>query len=158
MLLNHELEPLEGELMSITDHADDRVEPEKITDAAKELAEVRVALEHINSARASLNKRFDWLRQEVLPKMMEDAGITQVTVEGAGRIHLQDDAWVRIPAASKERAFDWFNDHGFGDLITYTMNAQTLKAFVMRRMKAGEEIPESVVVTPYQRAVLTREK
>lgn len=138
------------------EEAQKRPEITDIAEAIRMQALYREELEAIAALKAELEKRHDWVRTVVVPKLMEDADVTTITIEGVGRVHLQDDVYVSTPAENRERAMRWFDDNGFGDLISNTINGSTLAAWVRRRLKSGQEIPDLIKVTPYTKAVLTR--
>lgn len=123
-------------------------------------AQTRDQLDAFAALKAAFEKRHEWLAVQVVPKLMEEANTTSVTIKGVGRVNLRDDVYVAMPSekekpAERHAAFQWFSDN-FPDLITNTINGSTLAAWVRRRLKAGDEIPEHVKVTPYTKAVITR--
>lgn len=130
----------------------------KLEEAIAAQADCKDELELVTALKSALEKRHDWLRTAVTPALMDERGITTITVTGIGRVTLQDDVFVSVPAETKAQAHTWFDDMGFGDLITKTINGSTLAAWIRKRIKAGEELPptELVKVTPYTRAQITR--
>lgn len=101
------------------------------------------------------NARYDLLRIELIPASMEDEGVERVTYEGIGRVNLTGDLYVQVQ--NKSGLMDWLSDEGMGDLIQPTANSSTLKAFIKRRIAAGQEIPEEFVkVSPFTRASITK--
>jgi hypothetical protein len=136
----------------------ERPEIAGLEEAIKVQAEVRDELEVMSAIKAELEKRHDWLRTVVTPARMDERGITTVTVAGIGRVTLQDDVFVSVPAEARTQTYTWFDDRGFGDLVTRTINGSTLAAWVRKRIKTGDELPppELVKVTPYTRAQITR--
>lgn len=127
-----------------------------LPELVRELALARARKEQADEVARAANWAHDHLRLIELVKKMEDTGITNVTVEGVGRVTLVGDLYARIPAAKRTAAYEWLRDNGHGDLITETVNASTLKAAVRTMLKKGEELPSDLlVVTPYTRAQLT---
>ena len=129
-----------------------------LEDAVRAQAEARRLLDAATEVKSALEKRHDWLRTAVVPPKMDERGITNVTLAGIGRVHLQDDVYVTIPADTKPQAYEWFRDNGKGNLITETINGSTLAAFVRQAIKKGDDMPEGVKITPYTKAVLTAVK
>jgi hypothetical protein len=128
----------------------------KIMHALSQLAEA--VSERIKSP---LELAYNSLRFNVVPTMMEDEGIDKITVEDAGRVNVVDD--LRLSVKDKGGLNKWLIDNDFEDLITSTVNAQTLTAFFRKRIKEGmkqdgKELPDSkiVEVTPFVRAQLTK--
>lgn len=112
--------------------------------------------------KTPLEKAYDTLRFGTIPEMMDSAGITNITVEGVGRCNVQDD--VQLTVLEKDGLYGWLIDHELEDMVTKTVNAQTLAAFFRKRLReAGEnqeepELPSSdlVKITPVVRASITR--
>jgi len=144
--------------LALVELLDERPEITTLEDAIKTQAEVRDELDAVGALKSALEKRHDWLRTAVTPARMDEKGITTITVAGIGRVTLQDDVFVSVPAETKAQAHLWFGDMGFSDLITSTINGSTLAAWIRKRIKSGEELPpaELVKVTPYTRAQITR--
>ena len=134
---------------------DDRATmPATLEDAIRMQAKMKDLLEAATLVKSAFEKRHDWLRTAVVPPKMEERGITKIALAGIGRVHLQDDVFVSTE--DKEKAFNWFDINGLGNMITKTINGSTLAAFIRQRIKSGEEMPEGVKITPYTKSVLTR--
>jgi hypothetical protein len=73
----------------------------------------------------------------VIPNIMQNSNppITNITIDGIGRITLTDVLNVTVPADNKPKVYEWLRDAGFENLITETVNAQTFAAFVRRQIK-----------------------
>lgn len=109
--------------------------------------------------KSPAEKIFDILRFTVIPELMLDEGITSLTVEGVGRCNIMDDISVSVPAENKAQFNEWLVESGFEDLITQTVNAQTLAKFVREQLKKkdGVKLPtELIKITPVTRAQITR--
>lgn len=118
------------------------------------MADAKVRKEAADEEKKMRDAEYDVLRIERVPEAMEGAGIENVRLEGIGRVSLTGDMWVKV--ADKGGFFGWLKKHKLGDLIVPQVNGSTLKAFVKGRMKAGKEVPESLKVTPYTRASITK--
>jgi hypothetical protein len=135
--------------------ADQSTPPVTLEAAIHEQARTRTLLNAAEAVKSALEKRHDWLRTAVVPPKMDERGITNIKLVGIGRVHLSDDVYVSIPQETKPAAYQWFRDNGLGDLITQTINGSTLAAFIRKRIKAGDEMPEGVKITAYTKAVIT---
>ena len=136
----------------VTDHhLDSTVEAVRMMD---ELYTVKEEMQ--KQAKSPLEKGYDYLRFTIVPKLMETDDVTSLTVAGVGRVNLMDDVQVRV--ASKERLQEWLVEHDLEDMIQQTVHAQTLTAFVRRRVKEAGELPPETVITykPITRAQITR--
>lgn len=124
----------------------------KLTDLIEEMDRVRAQMDAIDEVWKPLQKRYDELRLGEIPAEMAAEDITSIK-GGFGRCTLQSDLHVSAP--NKAVLHTWLKDNGNGDLIIPTVNAQTLKAFCKEQMKAGAELPATVLnVTPFSRAVI----
>ena len=124
----------------------------KLTDLIDEMDSVRSQLDAIDEVWKPLQKRYDELRLGEIPAEMAAEDVRSIT-GGFGRCTLQSDLHVSAP--DKRRLHTWLDQTGNGDLIIPTVNAQTLKAFCKEQMRAGAELPASVLnITPFSRAVI----
>lgn len=148
------------------------VEFKKITDVPEAVrlmdAMFQFKEELAKMVKSPAEKVYDMIRFSMLPNIMDGEGITSMGVEDVGRVNLQDDVSVKV--LDKDGLKTWLVERELEDMITEVVNAQTLAAFVRRRMKAvGEkpgdekvqadnELPTNVIIEikPVVRAVITR--
>ena len=119
--------------------------------------------EHIKSP---IEKLYDIMRFTVVPEVFADNDITTLTLEGIGRCNIMDDIQVAIVGdgknekeAHKQAFYEWLRQNELEDIITQTVNAQTLAAFVRRQLqsKDGLKLPyDHIKVNPVTRAQITR--
>jgi hypothetical protein len=129
----------------------------RLIDLAYEMDDIKRVKEYLDRLSTRVNAEFDALRLMVIPSLMEDEGIENLTVEDLGRLGLTGDMYVSIKAGKKEEFFQWLNKHKLGDLIVDTVNPSTLKSFVKLRMDAGKDLPVDLLnVSPYTRASITK--
>lgn len=130
----------------------------KIVDLATELAELKNEKELLGNQEKAINLRIEHLTRVLLPEAMDEDGVSNISIDGVGRITLRGEVFASIRADNREAAYEWLRDTGRGSLISETVNASTLKAAVKEWLKQGEEIPEVINVTPVTVAVLTKSK
>lgn len=116
--------------------------------------------------KSPLEKLYDILRFTVVPEVFADNEITTLTLEGIGRCNIMDDISVTMMGDNKEEKeihkqafYQWLRDNEMEDIITQTVNAQTLAAFVRRQIQSqdGLKLPyDDIKVTPVTRAQITR--
>lgn len=134
-----------------------KYKPLATLDIIRAMDEQRKLKEDLEDQLKAINKEYDFLRLNMVPARFEEEGIENLKVEGVGRVSLTGDMYVSILADHKEEAYEYFRDIGKGSLITETINSSTLKATVKAMIKAGEEVPESLIkVTPFTRASITK--
>lgn len=117
------------------------VETKQITDVqtgVKLMAAVQDFAAMVGSmAKAPAEILYNNIRFTLIPTLMDEADITTIGVDGVGKCHLQDDITVKVTDA--EGLKNWLTEQGSEDLITETVNAQTLAAYFRARMKANAE-------------------
>ena len=57
------------------------------------------------------------LREEIIPCALQELGLTKLVLDSGEAITLSQEVYASIPAQSKNYAFDWLTDNGFGGLI-----------------------------------------
>lgn len=129
----------------------------ELEDVIRAMKAVMSKKEVTEDALKEINKEFDYLRLALIPKIFEDRGISNMKLDGVGRVGLTADIYASIPADRREEAYQWLSDTGHGDLIGSTVNASTLKAFLKGQLLKGEELPDGLFkVTPFTRASITK--
>lgn len=138
------------------DHVGDLTRESDLQHIAGLMKELGDALDSLSKSKALLQSAYDHVRITLIPGMMDEAGIRSVTFDGVGRVSLTGDAHVHVPAGARQELQDWLTMMGFDDLIQQTVNASTLKAWAIRRLKAGEDVPEVIKISPFTRAAITK--
>jgi hypothetical protein len=117
-----------------------------LEDAVEVFAKLNKELDEITEKKADLQNRYDVLRRAVIPKLMEDKDITSAKFSNIGRgIRIQDEFFVSSREEQREALHQWLVDHGESALIKESVASSTLKAFVSRAMKEGNEYPVDCV-------------
>lgn len=122
----------------------------------KAQAQTRAIYENYKSVASYWAKIYDFLSIQLVPRTMEDMEISNIRLDGVGRVNVRDDMWTKTE--NPDALMEWLRERGLEDLITEGVNGSTLKALIKERIKKAEDIPEEDVVkiTPYQRAVITK--
>lgn len=129
----------------------------ELRDLVEEFTKYRDVVEAMGAVKTLLQKRYDRIREGLLPEAMEGEGVSMVTFDDLGKITLETDVRASIPAKMREDAYKWLEEQGYGDLITETVNAGTLRAFIKKLIKEGDKFPEELFsVRPFTRAKLTK--
>lgn len=128
-----------------------------IPQLAATLKELKYRLELVGALKTELQKTHDFLSIDVLPDRMDEEGIQTLKIKNVGRLQTSSDIRCTVPAKNKDSLQDWLTEHGHGSMISPTVNASTLKAFVKEMMKEGKEWPEELLnVHPYSRATVVK--
>lgn len=125
---------------------------------AKAMHKVRTKKDKLEDELKEVNAEYDVMRIELLPTLMEDAGLENFRMAGLGRVQLTGDIFVSTREGAKAELHKWLEGENLQDLITEGVNASTLRASIKERIKAGKPLPpEGVVrVTPYTRASIVK--
>ena len=128
-----------------------------VVQLAGELRKLKELKEAMEEDLKETNKFIEEITKQILPEKMDDQGISNIKIDGVGRITLRGEVYASILAANRDAAYQWLRDTGRASLISNTVNASSLKAACKEWLKNGEEIPEDLIkVTPVTVAVLTR--
>lgn len=123
----------------------------------REMKSVQVEKDSVDELLSALNKRYDYLRLKAIPDRFDNEGITNMKVEGVGRVQLTADLYASIKSGKKEEAYQYLSDTGHGDVIQPSINPSTMKATIKAMIQKGEEVPEELfTVTPFSRASITK--
>ena len=106
--------------------------------------------------KSPLENIYNSLKFSIVPTVLEDAGLTNATIDGIGRVTVIDD--VRTSVEDKQELMEWLREHEMEDMISEVVNANTLTAFVRKQLREGGEVPPPVKVTPFVRAQITKVK
>jgi len=124
---------------------------------AERMKSTREQLDDVKADSAALQKEWDSLRKKWLPEKMEEMGIESVRIEGVGTVSERTDAYCTTPAKNKQALMIWMIENGHEDLISETINASTLKAFMKEQILEGNDVPDEIVsFTPYTYVAITK--
>ncbi len=106
---------------------------------------------------SQVNRDLDELRLREIPTLMESLEVKNATFEGLGRVQLASDLYASTREGKKTDAMQWLRDCGYGDMISETYNASSLKALLRRMMVEGTDIPDEIFnVSPFVRASIVK--
>jgi hypothetical protein len=88
----------------------------------------------------------------VVPKKMEEEGITQLRLKGGRGLTLTSEVLVSVLAENREQQHEWLRDIGADSLIQPVVNASSFQSFIRERLGEMQEVPEFVKLHPRQRA------
>lgn len=109
-------------------------------------AEVRDLHARLKAIAAGVDQLADHLSYELVPEAMTRTGFTTVN-HTVGRVALSTRTTCSIVKDQRDRAFQFLETHGQGDLIIRTVNAQTLGAYARETLQAGDELPDDIFKT-----------
>lgn len=125
--------------------------------AVKQLEALKEIAESIDKA---LGGQIDFFKKVSLPELLIEKDLKSCKVEtsqGDFQVVLMPDMYINVPADNKDSLKQWFRDNGNEDIITETINAATLKAFVKGAFEDGLAWPEELLkVSPYSKVRITK--
>ncbi len=110
--------------------------------AAVRYVDLRNQIKALDDAKKEVQREFDEVRNQLLPTLLEDAGMDSARVTGVGTVALYD--MLNIQIYDKDTGYGWLREHDHGDIIVDYIHPSTLKGWAKEMLKKGEEIPEDV--------------
>lgn len=129
---------------------------QKIIQAAKLLAKLRDRKEKLEAELREVNKEKGKLEQQTLPKMMADAEIEKMTIEGIGTLYTQISYRGYINADDRDLANQWFKENGHGAIVKEMVHPRTLVAWVKDQMAEGKKVPDFLHAEVFDTARIRR--
>lgn len=121
------------------------------------MRDLKETIDNLAAVKTEYQNEFDRIRRGALPDKMEAEQMSTITLPGVGRITVTDQMSASILPEYKLDMQAWLKDNGFGALVTATVNASTLSAFVKEQMGAGNELPYDFLnISTYRQASLTK--
>jgi hypothetical protein len=114
-----------------------------IQDAVREFKLMRDAADELKEKLSRLQSKIDIARQQDLPQMFKDSGVTSIAVDGY-RFVISHTVRASIPADTKPAAYEWLRNNDKEELIFETVNASTLAAEAKKMMEEGLELPQDL--------------
>jgi hypothetical protein len=133
------IDHLKAEIETVTDIVQQLAHGD-LVDALKAYSEIRDFHETLSAAQKELAAQYRKATQEILPDMFADHGVTSATVNSY-RYSMIVKPRAAVRAGHKEEAFDWLRQHDYEDIITETVNANTLSALAKDLAEQGFELP-----------------
>ena len=104
--------------------------------------------ERIDELSKPLSKLFEHYKTVECPQLFEQAGIPNVSLDEGFRVGMSYRFTASIISDKKNEAYNWLTENGLGDLITSTVNAQTLAAAAKALMEEhNRELPSEFFKT-----------
>jgi hypothetical protein len=129
--------------------------PTKAMDCIKRQYELRQRKDALEEQLAEVDLEYDYYRFIVVPSRMEDEGIENLRISGVGLVYLSPVLRARI-GPDKVAAYEWLRDTGHENLITETVNAQTLSSACKMILAKGEPITEHILIQALSQAVIKK--
>ncbi|MDH3375390.1 MAG: hypothetical protein OEQ39_00265 [Gammaproteobacteria bacterium] len=134
----------------------DKYEGLDLKQLARKFKMLREKHEDLKSKAAAIWHEVDYLRFEAIPEKMEDDNISTCVIDNVGRLSTRVEASVKTNDKNLLRT--WLIENGAEDLLSETINSSSLKAYIMNRIRDGQDIPGAEVIEfkPFTVATLTK--
>ncbi len=116
-----------------------------VEDLGREMEKVRKKLDGLGEEKTKTQKRYDFITKNILPIKMEEAGMSSFKLKSGKGITVGDIMYVTSRKEQQPALFEWMRDRGNGDLVLETINSSSLKAFVKKCIKDGQEYPSELI-------------
>jgi len=117
---------------------------------------IREKIEEISKAVGQLKDVFN---KTLLPRTMEQNNIDTLTISEGHRVTLTTKIFASVKADCRDQAYNWLRENDAADLVTETVNAQTLSSYAKSLAEENKALPEELFNVMSQAATsLTRAK
>lgn len=109
------------------------------------------ANEALGNVLGDIGKIMGELKNFKLPEAFEAEGIKTLNMADGSRITITQSVRASVVGGKKDEAFEYLRANDLGDLITESLNASTLSAFVKTQLEKNISMPDdlfNVVVMP----------
>lgn len=148
-LLNKVLADLDVALSEVP--AEDEA-PNELMVLAARLEQLRDDKDVLNEALKNVNAAIDEISKTRIPDAMNAAGFVRpdgggsFSMESGATCYLATSVFGTIEKDKHAAVLSWLEDRGFGDLISHTVNWQTLRGFVREQLEEGNELHKGIRV------------
>jgi hypothetical protein len=105
----------------------------------------RELYEEMDEVRKLIFNQLEYLSRTAIPERFSESGVTSMTIDG---VRYTLGSRTSTTMTDKSAGFDWLKEHGHGDIIQPTVNAQTLSAFARRYLEdTGSDLPGNLFKT-----------
>ena len=127
-----------------------------LPELGREFVKLRERHTELKEQAAKIWHEVDYLRFTAIPDTLEAEGIESLKVDDVGRISTRVESSVKT--IDKERLRQWLINNDGVAMISETINSSSLKAFIMNRVRDGQDIPgdEIIEFKPFVVATITK--
>ena len=123
-------------------------------------AQLVVLTSQIGEAEAhlrSLKRAKEVITDEILPKKLNQEGVSTVHVKDFGRLSIRTETRVSTKAGQAPILQQWLTANGYEELIKPTVNSSTLKSFIKECIQEGRDYPDELInMHSFERVTLTK--
>jgi hypothetical protein len=113
---------------------------QEMTSAAAKLVEAEAATDAADQALKAAKEKERVLREETLPGMMQELGVSEMTLTDGNKIKISQEVYSSVPEHRKEEAWGWLEKNGYGGLI----KAEVSVAFGKGELEKAQELLDNL--------------
>lgn len=117
------------------------------------LLDVDRQIEQQETILSELKERSRSIREETIPMSMQELGLESVTMSTGEKVTISQEVYASIPAAQKEQAYAWLEEHGFGGLIKTLVATEFGKGELAKAQALFEQLSKQGVPAEMTRSV-----
>lgn len=89
----------------------------RVSDLARQQREQEAAVQELESRLKAERKKLRQIQEVDLPEAMHEAGLAEAALDDGSRIVVKEGVNAHISKDRQDKAFEWLEQHGHGDLI-----------------------------------------
>lgn len=109
---------------------------------ASTLAELKERKKQLDAELKDLNQKIAETEEELSARMIEEE--IQNFNHAGKTFYIQTKLYASPVAERKHELFAWLKANGFGDMVTESVNHNTLCAFIREQLEENNELPEDL--------------
>lgn len=109
---------------------------------ADELAELRDRKKALDEELKNVNTRIAEVEEELANKMLNEE--IQSFQRSGRTFYVTTKIFANAVPERKSELFTWLKENGYGDMVTETVNHNTLSAFVREMLSETDQLPEGL--------------
>jgi len=125
----------------------------EIVKAISLLDERQAVVERIEEELKGARERARLLREETIPSMMQEIGISKLTLEDGREVSVKQDVYARIPAEKYDKAILWLLNNGHGSICRAEVSLSFPKGEADEAIKLHGELHERNYNSVYKESV-----
>ena len=94
-----------------------------IAEFASAIAAQELRVEELEAQLKEAKRELRSLTDEKLPQLLLELGVSEFKLEDGTKVTVKNIYGATIPAALREKAYQWLRDHGHGDMIKNVISA-----------------------------------
>jgi hypothetical protein len=125
----------------------------EISEACKKLTSQNKTVEETKDLLKEQEEEARRLSEEVIPTLMQQAGVSSITLDDGTSVQVSPYYYAKIPEANKDEAFRWLRENNHGDLIKNNLSVSFGKGEDADAVKLKESLEKQGLVVDQKQDV-----